>query len=84
MRWKKWLTVGVIVAAPGLHSTAALATGDGKVQAASGTVVAVTEGSRTIVMQSTPSTLQMSRRFSIALRVSIHSAHTVAPPRCAV
>ncbi len=36
-----------------LQAAAGLAAGEGKVQAASGTVVAVTEGSKTIVIQST-------------------------------
>ncbi len=46
------LGVGVAVALA-LNSAAALAAADGRVQAASGTVVAITEGSRTIVIQST-------------------------------
>ena len=45
--------VGALVAVLALQGAAALAAGEGKVQGASGTVVAVTEGSKTIVMQST-------------------------------
>jgi len=47
------LTGGVIAAGLALQAAAGLAAGESKLQAASGTVVAVTEGSKTIVIQST-------------------------------
>ena len=51
MRWK-WQSVGMVLVALAFQGAAALAAEEGKAQAASGTVVAVTEGSRTIVMES--------------------------------
>lgn len=52
MQWRL-LRVGVVVAVLVLQGGAALAAEEAKVQAASGTVVAVTEGAKTIVIQST-------------------------------
>ncbi len=49
---RTFLGVGLIVAALALQGAAAAAAEEGRVQAASGTVVAVTEGSRTIVIES--------------------------------
>lgn len=50
---QKLLIAGVVVAALALQGAVALAAEGGRVQTASGTVVAVTEGSKTIVIQST-------------------------------
>lgn len=50
--WKVWGVVAV-VAVLMLQGAAALAAEEGRVQAASGTVVAVTEGSKTLVIEST-------------------------------
>lgn len=49
----KLLIAGVVAAALALPGAGALAAEGGRVQTASGTVVAVTEGSKTIVIQST-------------------------------
>lgn len=53
MSRKSMLSTLVLVAAVALQGAPALAAKIGSVQSASGTVVAVTEGSRTIVVQST-------------------------------
>ena len=50
---RKVLGVAAIVAAMALPAGMALSAGEERVQAASGTVVAVTEGSKTIVVEST-------------------------------